>query len=209
METKFTEQQSLEVITEMINRARNNVRKGSANNMVYNGFAVAFVAIANFLLLHFLPEAYKNYSFHIWWLMAPSGFVDLIIKRKFQREAIVKTHIDSFISQLWRGFSISTVILIVTILSLCYTFHVSLIALLITPGIMIMVALVEFGMAKICNFKPFFWGAIAFWTGSLLCLFPYCVLKRGDLHFLILAACMILGFVIPGYILNKSAKKNV
>ncbi|MDR3219428.1 MAG: hypothetical protein LBU22_10740 [Dysgonamonadaceae bacterium] len=209
METKFTEQQSLEVITEMINRARNNVQKGSANNMIYNGFAVAFLAIANFLLLYFLPDTYKNYSFHIWWLMVPSAFVDQIIKRKIIREAIVKTHIDDFISQLWRGFSISVVVLLAIILSLCHTFNAPLIALLITPGIMIIVALAEFSMAKICRFKPFFWGAIVFWAGSLLCLFPYCVLKRGDLHFLILAVCMIVGFVIPGYILNKLAKKNV
>jgi hypothetical protein len=209
METKFTEQQSLEVITEMINRARNNVQKDSANNMIYNGFAVALVAVANFILLHLLPDAYTNYSFNIWWLMAPSTIIDHLIRRKINRSAIVKTHIDGIISWLWRGFSISTVILLVIILSLCYVFHTSLIALLITPGIMIIVALVEFGMAKICKFKPFFWGALAFWTGSLLCLFPYCVLKRGDLHFLILAVCMILGFVIPGYILNKSAKKNV
>jgi hypothetical protein len=209
METKFTEQQSLEVITEMINRARNNVQKNSANNMIYNGFAVAFLAIVNFLLLHFLPDAYQRYSFHIWWLMVPSAFVDQIIKRKIIREAMVKTHIDSFISQLWRGFSISVVILLLSIFTISFSFHAWVTCLLITPGIMIMVALVEFGMAKICRYKPFFWGAIAFWAGSLLCLLTYSLMNRGDLHFLILAVCMIIGFIIPGYQLNKLAKKNV
>ncbi|MDR3340561.1 MAG: hypothetical protein LBT25_10815 [Candidatus Symbiothrix sp.] len=209
METKFTEQQSLEVITEMINRARNNVQKNSANNMIYSGFIVALIAVANFILMHFLPDAYGRYSFHIWWLIVPSTFVDRYIKRKLDRSAMVKTQIDSIITQLWRGFSISVVILLLSIFAICFSFHAWIASLLITPGIMIMVALVEFGMAKVCRYKPFFWGAIAFWTGSLLCLLTYSLLNRGDLHFLILAACMIIGFIIPGYQLNKSAEKNV
>jgi hypothetical protein len=168
METKFTEQQSLEVITEMINRARNNVQKDSANNMIYNGFAVAFVAIANFILLHVLPDTYGYYL-----------------------------------------FSIAIVILLISIFGICFVSQNWIAALLITPVIMLITGLVEFGMAKICRYRPFFWGAVVFWSGSLLCMFTYCVLNQGDLHFLILAACMIAGFVIPGYQLNKSVKKNV
>ncbi|MDR3250351.1 MAG: hypothetical protein LBT42_01615 [Tannerella sp.] len=209
METKFTEQQSLEVITEMINRARNNVQKGSANNMIYNGFAVAFVAVANFILVHVLPDEYGFYSFNIWWLMVPSTVINHFIKRKINRSAIVKTHIDSIISRLWLGFSISVAFLLISIFGICLVYDNWVAALLITPDIMIMTGLVEFGMAKICRYRPFFWGAVVFWSGSLLCVFTYYVLNRGDLHFLIIAACMIAGFVIPGYQLNKSAKKNV
>jgi len=35
------------------------------------------------------------------------------------------------------------------------------------------------------------------------------VLRNDDIQFLILALCMISGFVIPGYQLNKKAKENV
>jgi hypothetical protein len=80
---------------------------------------------------------------------------------------------------------------------------------LFTPVIMLFIAIVEFGMAKVTRFKPFYWGAIYFWIGVVLCLLSYVILKRGDLHFLILAACMVAGFIVPGYILNSKAKENV
>ncbi|GHT58680.1 hypothetical protein AGMMS50239_03690 [Bacteroidia bacterium] len=207
METKFTEQESLAVINEMIARARNNVQKGAANNMIYNGYAVAFVAVLNFILLQLLPEDALNWSFSVWWLMLPSAFIDYCIKKKLNRSAIVRTQIDGILTQLWRGFSISVVIFLVLIFGVSYAFGHWRYCLLITPVMMLMVAIAEFVMAKICNYKPFFWGAVCFWAGILLCLFSYCILKRGDLHFLILAVCMIIGFVIPGYQLNSLAKK--
>jgi hypothetical protein len=71
---------------------------------------------------------------------------------------------------------------------------------------MIMVALTEFGIAKACRFKPLLWGAAGFWAGALFCVFFTFILKIGALHLLILAVCMISGFVIPGYKLNNSAK---
>jgi hypothetical protein len=209
METKFTEQQSFAVINEMIDRARNNIQKNSANNMVYNGYAVALVAVANFILLHLLPDADKNMSFMVWWLMIPSACIDHFIKRRIDRSAIVKTQIDGAISQLWRGFSISIIILLFSLFSVCYFFQDWSFCLFITPFIMIIVAMAEFAMAKMCRFKPFFWGAVCFWTGAILCAFSVCVLKRGDIHFLVLAVCMIIGFVIPGYQLNKKSKEHV
>jgi hypothetical protein len=209
METKFTEQQSLAVINEMIDRARNNIKQDSANNMVYNGYAVALVAVVNFILLHLLPEAETNMSFMVWWLMIPSACIDYFIKRKIDRSAIVKTQIDGVISQLWRGFSISIILLLIMIFSASFAFNKWTYALFITPSIMIMVAMAEFVMSRMCRFKPFFWGAVCFWTGAILCVFSYCVLKRGDIQFLILAICMIIGFVIPGNLLNKKSKENV
>jgi len=210
METNLTEQESLNIINEMIIQARNNVKKGSANSLIYNGYTVAFVAILNFILLHVLPESYLNWSFSVWWLMVPSFFISRYVQIKTNRSAIVKTHIDRIISALWIGFTISIAVLLLILFTLALTFHTWNYFAVITPIIMIMTALAEFGMAKACRFKPFFWGAIGFWTGALLCcLFTYFVIRSGDIQFLILALCMILGFVIPGYQLNKIAKENV
>ncbi|MCL1934440.1 MAG: hypothetical protein FWF53_11590 [Candidatus Azobacteroides sp.] len=209
METKLTEQESLAIINEMIIQARNNVQKGSANSLVYNGYAVAFTAILNFILLNVLPESELNWSFSVWWLMIPSFFVSRYIQSRIDRSAIVKTHIDSIVSTLWRGFSISIVLLLSILFSMALVHHTWYYFAVFTPIIMIIVALTEYGMAKVYRFKPFFWGAVGFWTGALLCcFFTYFVLKRGDVQFLILALCMILGFVVPGYQLNKLAKEE-
>jgi hypothetical protein len=209
METKFTEQESIQLINEMIDRARNNVQKGNADSLILHGCAVAFTAIANFILLHLLPEADKNMSFMVWWLMIPSNIIDYFLKRKIDRSTIVKTQIDRIISYMWKGFGISIIVLLIILFSMSATFHSWHYFAVITSIIMIMVAMVEFGMAKACNYKPFYWGAICFWAGALLVLLSYVILKRGDVQFLILAACMIAGFVVPGYKLNKIARKNV
>ena len=80
----------------------------------------------------------------------------------------------------------------------------------ITPIIMLMTGMAEFAMAKACRYKPFIWGAAGFWIGAVLCvLFTYILVRNGSIQFLILAACMILGFVVPGHKLNKLAKNNV
>jgi MFS family permease len=210
METKFTEQENLAIINEMIDRARNNIQKGRANSLIYNGYAVAFVAVLNFILLHLLPEADKNWSSSVWWLMVPSFFISKYVGSRVNRSAIVKTQIDGIIGALWNGFAISIVVLLSILFSLALVFQTWHYLAVITPTIMIMTAFAEFGMAKACRFKPFFWGAIGFWIGALLCcFFSYFVLKKGDIQFLILALCMILGFVIPGNQLNKKAKENV
>jgi hypothetical protein len=210
METKLTEQESLAIINEMIDQARNNVQKGSANSMIYNGYAVAIVAVLNFILLQILPDANKVLASWIWILMIPSILVDQYIIKRVNRSLMVKTQIDGIISTIWKGFSISVAILLILLFSMSFAFETWHYFALITPTIMIMIALAQFGMAKACRFKPFFWGAIGFWTGSLVCVFfTYFVLKRGDIQFLILALCMISGFVIPGNQLNKKAKENV
>jgi hypothetical protein len=208
MKTEFTEQESLAIIDEMINRARNNIQKGSADSMIFNGYAVGWIALMNFLLLHIIPATDRNLSFWVWMLMIPAGIIDHFIKRNQDRSAIVKTQIDGIITWMWRGFFVSVIILIVCLLTL--TFMISpLFSLLFTPVIMLFIAIVEFGMAKLTRFKPFYWGAIYFWIGTILCLLSYVVLKSDDLHFLILSACMVAGFIVPGCILNCRAKKDV
>jgi len=209
METKFTEQESLAIINEMIDQARNNVQKGSANSMIYNGYAVALVAVLNFILLYLLPKEIQYWANWVWMLMIPSSFVSRYVQSRVDRSAIVKTQIDRIIHSLWSGFSISVAVLLTILFSMSFAFHTWHYFAAITPTIMIMVALAEFGVAKACRFKPFLWGAIGFWAGALVCVFfTFIVLRNGAFQLLVLAVCMIFGFVIPGYKLNKLAKES-
>jgi hypothetical protein len=208
MEEELKHRQSLEIINEMIVRARHNVQKGSANSMIFNGYAVAIIALLNYALIQVLPDERRNCSFFVWTLMIPAAVVDYFIKRKVVRKAMVKTQIDGIITQLWRGFGVSTYILCVLLLTLTVMIT-PWFSFLFTPVIMLFVAIVEFGMSKATSFRPFFWGAVWFWLGATLCLLSYVLLRSGDLHFVILAVCMVLGFIVPGYILNSKAKDNV
>ncbi|MDR0395206.1 MAG: hypothetical protein LBH77_08630 [Tannerella sp.] len=208
MEAKFTEQESIEIITEMINRARNNVRKGKANSMIFNGYVAAIIAIANFILLQVLPKEYFFYSFYIWCLMFPVVIIDHFIDRKVDKVSIVKTEIDKIISSAWYGFTISTFAFIIVLLAAGLFFNEWKLLSVITPAVLFMVAIPEFITARACRFKPFFWGAIIFWLSALLCIVSIYVFKRADLQFIIFMISMVFGFIIPGHKLNKLADKT-
>ncbi|MDR1554069.1 MAG: hypothetical protein LBS69_11530 [Prevotellaceae bacterium] len=214
METKFTEQESLAVIGEMINRARNNVQKGAGTFMIFWGTMVAVAALLNIALvyiLHWLSISPK-YSFNIWWMMLPAWIVSFIIERKRDKSAIVKSHFDNIISSLWRAFGISNVIFLLIIFGLSYSLQEhNHFFYMINPILLLMAGIGEFVTAKVCRFRPFLHGAIAMWAGSFSCALVVMLFKNGNgvlVQFLILAACMIIGFVVPGYKLNKLAKES-
>ena len=209
METKFTEKESLALISEMITQARNNFQKHSGTAMIFNGCMVAFTALLNVALVFILTN--PNLSFLVWLLMIPAWFIDRIIDRKIDRGTLVKTHIDKIISTTWSGFGIATLLFMVIIGGYSYYMQNPRIFILITPIIMLMTGTAEFVTAKACRFKPFLYGAYVIWGGAICCLASYAFLHPwSDIsHFFILAICMILGFVIPGYKLNKLAEKHV
>jgi MFS family permease len=212
METKFTEQESLAVINEMINRVRHNVQKGSGMFMIYWGIMVAVAALLNIVLVFILTSLSipANYSFHIWWIMLPAWIVSFILERKVNRKAIVKTHIDNIISSVWQAFGISILIFLAFIFWLGFSSKAYGYFLLINPVIMLITAIGEYITAKACRFRPFMYGAIATWIGSLICAMAIvCASKPVIVQLAVLAITMIAGFVIPGYQINKIAQKDV
>jgi hypothetical protein len=214
METKLTEQESLAVITEMINRARNNVQKGSGAFMIYWGAMVATAALLNIALVYILVgmSIAPYYSFNIWWLMLPAWIGSFILERKKDKTAMVKSHIDHIISAVWKAFGISNAIFLLMIFGLAYSlqeFHHFF--YLINPVILLMTGIGEFVTAKVCRFRPFLHGAFALWTGALVSALAIMWFKNSNgvlVQFLILAVCMVIGFIVPGYRLNKSAKES-
>ena len=208
METKFTEQQSLTLISEMITQARNNFQKGRGNSMIFNGCLVALIALANIVLIYTLSNPY--HSFWIWCLMIPGSFVSAYIRKKVDKASMIKTHIDTIIGYTWVGFGCAVCILLAIILGLGLGRKIYEACLLINPIILTMTGLAEFITAKACKFKPYFYGAIVMWTGAIGCTILFLISNNSVVgQFLILAICMIIGFVVPGYKLNKLAEKHV
>lgn len=207
MEKNFTEQDSLRVINEMIAQARDNIQKGSADSMILSGYCVAATAILNIILLHVLPN--PNMAFWIWLLMVPMIAADKLLDAKRDKSAIVKTHIDKIIGNTWRAFACSVVVLFIVIFGLVNIYNTWLFTILFTPIILTMMGLAQYVMAVASRFRPFYWGVIAFWLGAALCVITMMFFRNPDIQFIILAISTIIGFVIPGHILNRKAKEHV
>ena len=211
METKLTEQESLAIISEMIKQARNNLQKGSGNAMIFSGLLVSVTAILNVILAVILSKMNinPNYSFWIWCLMIPGFYIKSLIDKKVNRKSMVKTHIDTIIAAIWKGYVYSIGALLAVIFVIGFGKNFYEVFYLINPIILILVGLAEFVTAKACRFKPYFYGAIIMWLGALVCTASMWLWEPVIIQFFILAVCMIFGFVIPGYQLNKLAKENV
>jgi hypothetical protein len=125
------------------------------------------------------------------------------INRRVNREALVKTHIDKIGGAVWNGFGIGIFIFYVSIYTFAFRIEDFHVMLLINSIIMIMVGICEFATACIYRSKSWYWVAVLFWAGAVTCAF-----LTVDIQLIVLAVCMVLGFVIPGHILNRQAKKS-
>ena len=201
MDTNFNHEQSLTLINEMIARARNNVRMNGAYSLIFWGYLTAVIAVANCVLLHTLNHPQQ--SFWIWSLMLPACAVSYMIERRIDRKTLVKTHIDKIGGMVWVGFLISFVVFMVVINTVSLMYESQRVFMLNTPVIMIMVGMGQFITA--CVFRQKMWYAIAAltWAGAVVCAF-----LGVDIQFMIFAACMIIGFAIPGHVLSHQAKKS-
>jgi hypothetical protein len=201
METNFNHEQSLTLINEMIIRAQNNVQKERTYSLIFWGYIVAAVAVANFVLLYTLND--PNQSYPVWLIMIPAAIASYFIDRKVDRTALIKTHIDKIGDMVWKGFGISVTVFLIVIYTFAIRIGMSHILNLITPVILTMTGLGQFATACIFRFKPWYWIAVLFWAGASICPFLH-----GGFQFIVLAVCMILGFVIPGHWLNRQQKKS-
>jgi len=211
METKLTEQESLSIISQMIEQARNNLRKGDGNGLIFAGVLVAFTAILNviFAFVFFKKGINVNHSTWVWCLMIPGTYIIHLIQKKADRESTVKTHIDSIIGSIWRSYLYAVLAFLVVIFSIGFGQKFYQVFVLINPFILIMLGQAEYATAKACRFRPYLYGAISMWLGALACAGVMWFEEPVLIQFFILAVCMITGFVIPGYQLNKLANKDV
>ena len=197
MEVNLSHEESLTLINEMICRARNNVRVKGAKSLIFWGYVTAALAIANSVLIHILNGQYQ--SFWIWGLMVPAAVVGFFIERRNRQKTLVKTHIDKIGSMIWLGFFISFAVFTVVI----HTVNISQIIMINVPVMMILVGMGQFVTA--CAFRSKMWYLFASlsWTAAIACAF-----SPLDVQLIIFAAFMIVGFVIPGHILNRQSKES-
>jgi len=206
MEKNFTEQDSLNLINEMINQARNNFQRGSATSSIFSGYVVAATAFANFVLTYTMKS--PNQSFWIWLIMIPMVIISIIINHRHKKHVEVKTHIDKIVSNIWIAFAISVGVLLFSIYGTALAIKSSYLSILITPVILTMMGAAQFATSVACRFKPYLYGALVFWIGTLACVISYSY-GAGRAQFIILGVCTILGLCLPGHIANKNANKNV
>lgn len=185
-------QESLRVIRETIDLAKNSIRENGFHFLLW-GWLVVFACVADYYLdviLHY-PQHYLA-----WLSMTVIGVPAAIIYewRREKKQPSRSNMIRQWYGRVWMAFGISLFIVIV----LTVRAHISPV-----PYILVLVGFATFVSGTLLRFSPLILGAVAMWVGAVICS----VLNYQE-HLLVQAVTTVIGYLIPGYLLNVKAKKG-
>jgi uncharacterized protein with PQ loop repeat len=210
-EKQLTEKESLELITSMINKAKDSYHDTGIGAMMW-GSVVAVCTLIRFTEYHF---GYRL-PFDIYLLPLFAIIPQVFITMKEKKERKVKSYDDRYMDYIWLGFGIS-LFLLIHIINLVYKdwepvakeyrqltgnspsfkFHE-----FIHPLFLILYGLPTFITGAACKFKPMFWGGLFCWICSVIAV--YTDIK---IDLLLTAASAIAAWFIPGFIMEKEYRQ--
>lgn len=196
MESKFSETESMLVIRQMIEQAKDKLEKGDGKYFILWGYIITIACLAHYVSYTFFDYGH-TLSGLIWAVFPAIGvFFTICFIWKDSKKAIVKTYVSSMLSRIWIGFG-CTNFLVVFLLSGKY-------AMLIYPAISLIYAYATFLSAGAYRMKWMYISAAICAVCVILYRFvPY------SAYPLLMGAMLICGNLIPGHIINYKARKNV
>ena len=208
----MTEQESLQLIQQMINKAKNSYHEKGIGTMLW-GSVITICSLVTFLRLEYdfrLP-------FDIWWLTLIAIIPQLFISAKEKKERKIRSYNDDAMDYVWLCFGISIFLLI----------HINSNVLLklnpvfsdyrnlggkaedfnyfsYTSSMMLLL----YGMptiitGAIMKFKPMLWGGILCWVCCVITVY-----SNVKIDYLLTALSATCAWLIPGIILWRRYKKG-
>ena len=191
-ESKMTETESMELITSMINKAKNRFSETGMWYLFW-GWLVLFCCLIQFIALYFFEN--QN-AYYIWYLTWVAPIYQVIYMRRSKKIKRVKTYTGEIIGFVWFAYVICiTLFIFILIYIKAYSG--------INPAVLIMYGMPTFLSGIILKFKPLRIGAICCWILSILA-----VLVVYEFQLLLVALAVFLAWIIPGYRLKAKFKKE-
>lgn len=198
-EKTMTPEESLQIIQRAILHSRNNLREGSFYYLLW-GWVLLFASIlCYFVLCYFLErQIYQG----LYWKALASWIIPIVIgfiiqwiyKARNIRKDLVRSQIDRYLTSIWAaaGVIFALMVLISYILDVYPT-----------PFILAVMGLTTFISGIMVRFNPLMFGGVIFALASIVSVFV------PDLYQLIVFACsIVIGYLIPGYLLKISKNGN-
>jgi len=184
-EKLMTGEESLKIITDMINKTKVNIRQSSFH-LLFWGWLIFFCSLSEYLLFKFTDLASPWY---VWGLVIPGVFVSMIYGFTKGRKETAYTYATVLYVWTWIAFMIASIVLFIVIWGQWELF---------APLILAMAALPAFISGVIIKFRPLIIGAATFWIFALAARFA-----GPDIAPLAIPVAMLTGYLIPGYLLRK------
>jgi hypothetical protein len=183
-EKNLSPSQSLEVITAMIQQAQGKMRKNSFYFLLW-GWAITLANFGMFALMKF----HYAYPYAVWLITIPAWVITMIYGSRQDKQAGVSTHLDKLNMWLWISYGVSLAPIIFFMAKLNYN---------VNPVVLIMTSVPTFLTGIMLRFKPLLFGGINFWLMGILCF-----LADNQLQYLIGGFAIMVGYLVPGYMLRK------
>jgi hypothetical protein len=184
-EKMMTGEESLKVITEMINKTKVNIRQGSFH-LLFWGWLIFGCSLLEYILYKFTDI--QN-PWYIWLLTIPGIFVSLIYGYTKGKKSRIFTYADMIYMYIWIGFLIASIVLFIVLSSSIAS---------VAPYILLLAGYSTFMSGVTIKFRPLIAGGISFWILTIISRF-----LGPDLEPLVVPVAMLTGYLIPGYLLKK------
>jgi len=189
-EKELKPEESLQIIEKMINRTKGNLHDNSFYFLLW-GWIVLIGNIGQIILSR-IPTINKPYL--IWLIIIPGIIANFVYGMRQGKKNCVRTHLDRVNFLNWISFLVGYAIILVFMSKFNYK---------IEPIIFLLAGNATFLTGIIIKFKPLIWGGIVFWLGVIgLFLLPT------NLVVFVSPIIIILGYLVPGYLLKFQNKKN-
>jgi hypothetical protein len=184
---RLSAQQSLTLIESMIRQAKG---KASGNSFYYLlwGWVIAVCNFGMYFLTKFSP--YPEYAPAVWMLIIPAWVVTMIYGARQVRSQGIVSHLDQVSKWLWIAMAIT--------ITPAWLFGAK-INWMVNAVLLMPVGGATFVSGVILKFLPLRLGGILFWAAGILCYF----LDPLD-QYLAGGFAIILGYLLPGYLLRSS-----
>ena len=196
MDERITPEQSLQLITNMINKAKNRFGENGHLYLLW-GWAVLICSLAQFILINVIKY---EHHYIVWFSMWLVLIYQVIYVRRRKRKVVVRAYTDEIIGVVWITFVILMFlfgVLFGTVMGQDYYRFIN-------PVFLALYGMPTVISGTILRFKPLVMGGICCWLLSIVSTFlPY------DSQFLLLPLAVIAAWIIPGYLLRNKYQKSL
>ncbi len=192
-EIKMSEAESMELITSMINKAKNFYGETGLFYLIW-GWVILFCCLTSFVTVHFLK--YQNGNL-VWLLIYLVLIFQIIYTRRVKRFQRIKTYTRDINGFVWIAFFIC-LMLTIFICSMYKRYE------LINPILLVLYGMPTFLSGIIIKFKPLIIGGIFCWVMAFISPFI-----NIEYQVLLTAAAVIAAWIIPGHLLRNKYKSEV
>jgi hypothetical protein len=191
---ELSKEESLSIITSMIEATKKDLQDNGSWYLLW-GWLV-FIACA----IHYsMMKAGYEHPYYAWMLMPLGGVISVVKGIREEKRQRVKTFVDDFMRYILIAF-------LVCLLMVLLNFGV--LQLATYPLLMMIYGVWLFVSGGVLSFRPLLIGGIINWALAAIGFYV-----GFETQLLLLAAAVLFGYIIPGYMLrsryNKASRENV